>query len=104
MRHRQILINSSALNPFAYAAQAEAATRQALERLLEPVQDAGLTGEVVLVHGVPWEEICCLARERQVKMVVMGTHGRTGLPHLLLGSVAENVVRHASCPVLIARH
>jgi nucleotide-binding universal stress UspA family protein len=91
------------LNPLAYSAQAEAETRQALERLLKPVQDAGLTGEAVLVHGVPWDEICHLARERQVKMAIMGTRGRTGLPHLLLGSVAENVVRHASCPVLVTR-
>ena len=91
------------LNPLAYSAQAEAETRQALERLLEPVRDAGLTGEAVLVHGVPWNEICHLVRERQVTMVVMGTRGRTGLSHLLLGSVATNVVRHASCPVLVAR-
>ena len=91
------------LNPLAHSAQAEAEARQALERLIERVQSTGLIGEAVLVHGVPWDEICHLARERKVKMIVMGTHGRTGLPHLLLGSVAENVVRHALCPVLVAR-
>jgi universal stress protein A len=95
--------DDSDLNPLAHSAQAEAETRQALERLLKPVQSAGLTGEAVLVHGVPWDEICHLARERQVQMIVMGTRGLTGLPHLLIGSVAENVVRHAACPVLVAR-
>jgi len=37
-------------------------------------------------------------------MIVCGTHGRTGLKHALIGSVAENVVRHSSCPVLTVRH
>lgn len=95
--------DDNALNPLALSAQAESEMRQTLERLLAPIQNAGLTGEAVLVHGVPWDEICHLARERQVKMVVMGTRGRTGLPHLLLGSVAENVVRRAACPVLVTR-
>ena len=43
------------------------------------------------------------ARERNVDLIVMGTHGRGGLAHLLLGSVAERVVRTAACPVLIVR-
>jgi nucleotide-binding universal stress UspA family protein len=95
--------DDTALNPLAYSAQAEAETRQVLERLLEPVYAAGLTGEIVLIHGVPWREICHLARERQATLILMGTHGRTGLSHLWLGSVTENVVRHASCPVLVTR-
>ncbi len=51
--------------------------------------------------GSPWEEIVRAAREYD--LVVMGTHGRTGLRHLFLGSVAEKVVRHAPCPVLTVR-
>jgi nucleotide-binding universal stress UspA family protein len=56
--------------------------------------------ERVLHAGPPGEVICWLAENRGCDMIVMGTHGRTGLKHLLLGSVAEYVVRHARCPVL----
>jgi universal stress protein A len=58
----------------------------------------------VLATGAPWNEIVELARrEPSIDLIVMGTHGRTGLKHVLLGSVAEKVVRHAPCPVLAAR-
>jgi universal stress protein A len=48
-------------------------------------------------------EICKVAEEAHVDLIVMGSHGRTGVSHVLLGSVAERVVRHAPCPVLVAR-
>jgi nucleotide-binding universal stress UspA family protein len=64
---------------------------------------AGLEAESTVVHGVPFQEILETAKARQVDLIIMGTHGRTGLPHVLLGSVAEKVVRSASCPVLVAR-
>jgi nucleotide-binding universal stress UspA family protein len=50
--------------------------------------------------GTPGLEIVALARREAYDLIVMGTHGRTGLRHLVLGSVAEEVVRHAPCPVL----
>jgi universal stress protein A len=54
--------------------------------------------------GVPWDRIVTIARQdADVDLVVMGTHGRTGLAHALLGSVAEKVVRHAPCAVLVTR-
>ena len=57
----------------------------------------------VLATGSPWHEIVDLAqRDPEIDLIVMGTHGYTGLKHVLLGSVAEQVVRHAPCPVLIA--
>jgi len=49
------------------------------------------------------EGICDYARKEDVDMIVVSTHGRTGLSHLLIGSVAEKVVRHAECPVLTLR-
>jgi universal stress protein A len=55
------------------------------------------------VYGIPFQSIIGVARDKQVDMIIMGTHGRTGLKHVLLGSVAEKVVRLASCPVLITR-
>ncbi|HSX79402.1 MAG TPA: universal stress protein [Candidatus Saccharimonadia bacterium] len=74
-----------------------------LEAYLARVTAAGLEGEIVVVHGVPFHEIIETAKARQVDLIIMGTHGRTGLPHVLLGSVAEKVLRLAPCPVLVAR-
>ena len=51
--------------------------------------------------GEPFSDICRIAEEEKVDLIVMGSHGRTGLSHVLLGSVAERVVRHAPCPVLV---
>jgi nucleotide-binding universal stress UspA family protein len=53
-----------------------------------------------LEEGIPAEEIVRVAREVEADLIVMGTHGRSGLGRLLLGSVAEQVMRHATCPVL----
>ena len=60
--------------------------------------------DVEVAVGPPAETIVRIARERQADLIVMGTHGRTGLQHVLLGSVTEQVVRLASCPVLTVRH
>jgi nucleotide-binding universal stress UspA family protein len=53
--------------------------------------------------GDPFAVICHVAEEEQADLIVLGSHGRTGLSHVFLGSVAERVVRHAPCPVLVAR-
>jgi nucleotide-binding universal stress UspA family protein len=55
------------------------------------------------VKGRAFEEICRLARERAINLIVMSTRGNTGLKHLLLGSTVERVVRYSPCPVLIVR-
>ena len=81
----------------------EAAVRRAMEASLTRVTTAGLKGEMIVVHGVPFHEILDTAEAQQVDLIVMGTHGRTGLLHVLLGSVTERVVRLASCPVLVVR-
>ena len=57
----------------------------------------------VLAQGIPAQEIVRLAEEENVDLIVIGTHGWTGLKHLLMGSVAEAVVRHATCPVMTVR-
>ena len=56
-----------------------------------------------MVAGTPWSEIIRLVGVTHADLVVMGTHGRTGLDHALIGSVAERVVRHARCAVLVMR-
>jgi nucleotide-binding universal stress UspA family protein len=56
-----------------------------------------------IVDGPAWDRIVATARTAGADLVVMGTHGRTGLRHALLGSVAEKVIRHAPCSVLVVR-
>jgi universal stress protein A len=74
-----------------------------LAELEERLMKRGATIETVLESGVPYQKIIEAAEQRKVDLVVMATHGRTGLSHLLLGSVAERVVRSAACPVLTVR-
>jgi nucleotide-binding universal stress UspA family protein len=57
----------------------------------------------IVRHGTPWEEITRLAKERKADLIVIGTHGYTGVKHMIMGSTAEKVVRYAGCPVLIVR-
>jgi nucleotide-binding universal stress UspA family protein len=75
------------------------------EEMLRRVQppDAGVQTEHRMAKGLPAEEIVRLARETQSDLIVMGTHGRTGLRRLLLGSVAEQVIRQAPCPVIVVK-
>ena len=65
--------------------------------------DASLKIERLLREGPPAKEIVQTANENACDLIVMGMHGRTGLRRLLLGSVAEEVLRHATCPVLTVK-
>jgi hypothetical protein len=69
---------------------------------LMPATFAG-TWEVQVTAGHPADAIVRTAEELDVDLIIMATHGRTGVPHIVLGSVAEKVVRHAPCPVLTVR-
>ena len=59
--------------------------------------------EAIVVQGIPFAEIISTAREKDIDMIVIGSHGRTGIKHMMLGSVSEKVVRKAPCPVLTVR-
>jgi len=59
--------------------------------------------DTVIVSGIPYDEIIAMAEKEQVSMIVLGTHGRAGLDHLLFGSTAERVVRRSRCPVMTIR-
>ena len=72
-----------------------------LYRLQAP--SSGLTIDHRLTDGDPSAEILRVAEDNNCDLIVMGTHGRTGLPRLLMGSVAEQIVRRASCPVLTVK-
>ncbi len=59
--------------------------------------------EIFFQEGEPFVEIIHRAKKDSVDLIVMGTHGRTGLDHVLFGSTAEKVVRKSPCPVLTVR-
>jgi universal stress protein A len=77
---------------------------QLLAKWLAIAKAAGVAdARSITVTGAPSEEIVKLLAPGEYDLVVMGTHGRTGLTHVLMGSVAERVVRHAPCAVLVVR-
>jgi nucleotide-binding universal stress UspA family protein len=86
-----------------YMEYIEADARRAMGACLQRVRQAGLAVQSLLVQGSPWREIVDKAKDTRADLIVMSTHGRTGFQHLLLGSVAERVVRLAPCPVLVTR-
>lgn len=60
----------------------------------------GITHRQYVLHGPVWANLAAIVQENGIDLIVLGTHGRTGLGKLLLGSVAEDILRHAPCPVL----
>jgi nucleotide-binding universal stress UspA family protein len=83
--------------------EAPEAARKRLEQELKKVEAAGVQVEADVRQGVPAEEIVAEARECGADLIVMGTHGHTGLEHVLLGSVAERTVRLSDSPVLTVK-
>lgn len=83
------------------ALQKEAAAR--LTSLAQEEIEELVPVKSVVRSGRPYNEIVMDAKERKVDLIIIATHGYTGLTHLLLGSTAERVVRHAPCPVLTVR-
>lgn len=69
----------------------------------EAAEAAGVEVEPVLLEGHPADKIIEFAEQNDIEMIVMGTLGKTGIDRFLLGSVAENVVRHSKIPVLVVR-
>lgn len=71
-----------------------------LHDLVEQAGKEGLEASALLADGVPFVEIIQGARQHNADLIIMGTHGRTGFSHVMMGSQAEKVVRLAPCPVL----
>jgi nucleotide-binding universal stress UspA family protein len=81
-----------------------ATLEQQLERNSEDLHTAGVRDvETALLQGTPYDQIVEYARDNDHDLIVLGTHGRTGIRRALLGSVAERVVRKAPCAVLTVR-
>jgi nucleotide-binding universal stress UspA family protein len=77
--------------------------RRSLEKIVREQVPRGVDAEATVVTGNAVEAIVDFARDQNADLLVMCTHGRTGLSHVLMGSTAEAVVRRAPCPVLTLR-
>lgn len=86
-----------------YINESRAAAEKSFVGVLDPKWSAGRTVIQAVVEGSPKVEIVRYARKQEIDLIVLATHGRTGLPHVIMGSVAETVVRTAPCPVLTVR-
>lgn len=91
-----------AATPQTYRELIEAIDRS-LEELRLRATRAGLTVTPIAVQGHAATELCRVAREGKHDLIIVGTHGRTGIARFMLGSVAEHVLRDAPCPVLVVR-
>ena len=92
------------IDPEKFAAALTAEAQTSLDRVTEGSKACNLAFQSEVRIGVDFHEIIDYARKHQIDLIVMATHGRTGLAHALVGSVAEKVVRKASCPVLTVKH
>jgi nucleotide-binding universal stress UspA family protein len=108
-RHAKLLIVHVEEPLMTYAGEfyygIEAPNCEAVNRMLTEVlpTDQAVGYEHRLLHGSPAKSIVDLAAREHVEMIVMPTHGRTGVARMLMGSVAEEVVRKAKCPVLTVK-
>jgi len=94
------------LSPKVYAeveARVRSGAQKQLDQLTTKARNAGVRARSLLQEGLADERITRSARTQRADLIVIGTHGRTGLARLFLGSVASRVVTHAHCPVLTVR-
>ena len=89
--------------PPEYYEENEERARETLGRLLDPAWGSPRSVVTAVRWGSPVETIVAYAEDLGVDLLVIATHGRTGLSHVLLGSVAERIIREAPCPVLTIR-
>ena len=92
---------------FPLVMEPEKVMRATKDRLDTLITKAGLPAQLIektlVRHGTPFLEITEAARTLKVDLIILTTHGHSGLKHILMGSTAERVVRHAPCPVLVVR-
>lgn len=91
---------ASRLEPFGFL---ELKLQQRLDRMVQSAREEGLLVEAHLLKGDPASEIIKATGELQCDFIVMGTHGRTGVPRLLMGSVMERVLRASPVPIVAVR-
>ncbi len=89
--------------PASFYQENEDRAGETLAKLLDPAWGKPTSVTNVVRWGSPVESIVSYALDHKIELIVIATHGRTGLSHVLLGSVAERIVREAHCPVLTIR-
>lgn len=90
--------------PIGLEGAVEDAVRERVLRIVTPQQQAELHPEFAVRPGAPAVEVVRYAKEQDIDLIVMGTHGRGFVGHVVMGSVAEKVVRTAPCPVLTVKN
>lgn len=96
-----MMIADGGFNPADYESSLREDAEQQAKEIVSQVDRPGISIETKVLVGSPFHDICKTAEQDKSDLIVMGSHGRTGVSHVLLGSVAERVVRHAPCPVLV---
>ena len=77
--------------------------RRSMNKLMQRLERLGVKAKTLLLRGIPADQIVKAAKNRKADMIVIGTHGRTGLTKLFMGSVASRVISTAQSPVLTVR-
>ena len=96
-----ILVHPQAVDPVTFESAYEAEKRAALEQMRALVPDLqGIDHDTYIRHGNVWGAISEIISQQHIDLLVLGTHGRSGLGKVIMGSVAEELVRQAPCPVL----
>jgi nucleotide-binding universal stress UspA family protein len=90
-------------NVAVYQSELEKAAQQSLDTTIGEKTSKSVRLHPIIAHGDAANEVLNAVKKEKIDLLVIATHGRTGLTHLVFGSVAEKVVRHAPCPVLTIR-
>jgi len=94
---------SPTILPQLYAEFEQNATHK-LEEIVNHLVPKDTACDTYIIHGVPFFEIIQFSKDEGIDLIIMGSHGRTGIKHVLFGSTAEKVVKKAACPVLTIKH
>jgi len=81
----------------------EESAKKELERFGWQQREGLKNVEYSVIRGLPYEEILKFAKEKNIDLIVIGTHGKTGIDRVIFGSTAQRVVRHSTCPVLTVK-
>lgn len=98
------LYETRALPPLQVVDAAETKALQLLRQVAERCLPSSVKYVLHIRHGDPYEKIRAVIDEVKPDLIVLSTHGRGGITHLLIGSVAEKIVRHAPCPIFVVPH
>jgi nucleotide-binding universal stress UspA family protein len=82
--------------------QADTDAKNYLNKLAGQLEEEGMSVKTVITHGMPADDILNYATKNKVGLIIMSTHGRSGISRWLFGSVAEKVIRHSTVPVLVS--